>query len=73
MKIYEFTRKDEQLQYQIVWEIGKHIETLYQSDTMYLLYAVNDFFVEVQYCNRTNKILDKNQFKDGHELDKYLI
>lgn len=64
--------KYEQLQYQIVWEIGKHIETLYHEGSTYLLYAINDFFVEVEYDRRTNKIRGKNQFKGGDILDKYL-
>lgn len=72
VKIYEFILKDEQLQYQIIWEIGKHVETLYQDGVMYLLYAINDFFVEVQYNQRNNQIIGKNQFKQGEELDKYL-
>jgi hypothetical protein len=73
MKLYEFLSRDEQLQYQIVWEIGLHLETLYREGIMYLLYAVSDFFVEVQYCQRTNTILRKNQFKSGEVLDKYLF
>ena len=72
MKIHEFISKDEQLQYQIVWEVGKHLETLSLNDIMYLLYAVSDFFVEIRYNRRTNAIIGKEQFKDGEELDKYL-
>ena len=72
MKLYEYLLKDEQLQYQIVWEIGKHVETVYQDGVMYLLYAINDFFVEIQYNQRTNEIIGKNQFKQGEHLDKYL-
>ncbi|KOS05435.1 hypothetical protein AM493_04875 [Flavobacterium akiainvivens] len=60
MKLYKYLSRDEQLQQQIVWEIGLHLKTLYREDIMYLLYAVNDFFVEVQYCRRTNTILRKN-------------
>lgn len=72
MKLYEFISKDEQLQYQIVWEIGTHVETLYLDGVIYLLYAINDFFVEIRYSQRTNQILGKNQFKTGDHLDKYL-
>jgi len=72
MKLYEFISKQEQLQYQIVWEIGVHIETLNQDGIMYLLYAINDFYVEIQYNQRTNAIICKNQFKGGEHLDKYI-
>ena len=72
MKLYEYQTLKEELQYQVVWEIGKHIETLEQDGKMYLLYAINDFFVEVIYCQRTNEILGKNQFKQGEHLEKFL-
>jgi len=72
MKLYEFISKEEQLQYQIVWEIGVHIETLHWKGDMYLLYAINDFFIEIQYNQRTNTIIGKNQFKAGERLEKYL-
>lgn len=72
MKLYEYLSRDEQLQYQIVWELGTHLETLNQKGEAYLLYALGDFFVEIRYCRRTNQILGKNQFKDSEALDKYL-
>lgn len=72
MKLYEYLSKEESLQFQIVWEIGHHTETLKIGGIMYMLYAINDFFVEVHYCQRTNKIIGKNQFKGGDNLDKYL-
>lgn len=72
MKLYDYLRLSDELQYQTIWEIGKHIETLQQDGKTYLLYAINDFFVEVIYCDRTNSILSKNQFKQGEPLDKYL-
>lgn len=69
MRLYDFLSKDEQLQYQIVWEIGKHIETLYQDGTMYLLYAINNFFVEVQYSQKNNQI----SVKTNLSMEKNLI
>lgn len=60
------------MQYQVIWEIGKHIETVQQEGKTFLLYAINDFFVEVIYCQRTNDILGKNQFKQGEHLEKYM-
>jgi len=72
MKLYEYLSKDEQLQFQIVWEIGVHIETVSKDGKMYLLYAINDFYVEVEYNERTNEITGKKQFKQGNELEKYL-
>jgi hypothetical protein len=36
------------------------------------LYSINDFYREVYYHVRTNKILYKQSFKQGVRLDKYL-
>jgi len=72
MKLNDFVLREEKFQYQIVWEIGKHIETLHQDGIVYLLYAINDFFVELKYCRITNVILGKEHFKDGMALDKYI-
>jgi len=63
---------DEQLQYQTIWEIGKYIDVIEHKGIRYLLYAINDFYVEVMYNQRTNEIIGKNQFKQGEHLDKYL-
>lgn len=73
MKLYEFLMLDEAEQYQTVWDKGKYLETVHQDNIKYLLYAINDFFVEIHYCQATNKILGKNQFKQGEHLDKYLF
>jgi hypothetical protein len=72
MKLYQYLMLEEQLQYQTIWEIGKYIETIEIDGVRFLLYAINDFFVEVQYRVRTNEIIGKNQFKQGEHLDKYL-
>ena len=45
---------------------------LEQGNILYLLYAVGDFYVEVQYSKRNNAFLGKTQFKGGDALDKYL-
>lgn len=72
MKLYQYLRLNEQLQYQTVWEIGKYIDTFKSDGMMYLLYAINDFYVEVVFRERTNEIIGKSQFKEGEYLDKYL-
>lgn len=72
MKLYDYLSLDEQLQFQVIWEIGKHIETVQDDGKTYLLYALNDFYVEVIYNQRTNEIIGKNQFKQGEHLEKYL-
>ncbi|MCX2680646.1 hypothetical protein OOZ15_11895 [Galbibacter sp. EGI 63066] len=42
-----------------------------EGTTRYALYAVNKFFVEVEYNTITNKIVNKVSFKTGDKLDRY--
>lgn len=72
MTLYEFRMLEEQLQIQTVWKIGKHIETVKDEKTIYLLYAINEFYVEIKYCQKTNQILGWLPFKQGDTLEKYL-
>jgi len=72
MKLYEFLMLDEQLQYQAVWDHGVHIDNIIFEKVNYVLYSINDFYVEVHYDVATNKIIGKLPFKNGEPLDKYL-
>jgi len=72
MKLYNFLSLPEQLQLQTVWEIGSHIETATEDKVIHLLYAINEFYIEVRYCQRTNQILGFTPFKQGDLLEKYL-
>ena len=71
MKLYQYLLLDEQLQYLTIWEIGKYIDAVLIHGVRYLLYAINDFFVEVHYKVRTNEIIGKNQFKQGEHLEVF--
>ncbi|WP_116787814.1 hypothetical protein [Flavobacterium psychrotrophum] len=73
MKLYDFLILTEQQQYQAVWDEGTHVDTLACDGVTCLLYAVNDFFVEVRYIQEDNTILGKTEFKQGEHLDKYLF
>jgi hypothetical protein len=72
LKLYEFLNLNDQLQYQTVWDLGKHVESITQKGVIHLLYIINDFYIEVKYDQRSNQIIDKKAFKQGSILDKYL-
>lgn len=72
MKLDNYIKLPLELQYQTIWEIGKHIAMAEQGNILYLLYAIDDFYVEVCYSKRNNMFLGKSQFKEGEALDKYL-
>lgn len=39
--------------------------------TKYVLYAIDKFFVEVEWNDETDEIVDKGEFKYGYNLDRY--
>jgi hypothetical protein len=72
MKLYEFLRLSEVEQYNTVWSLGVHVDTHIKDNIAINLYTINDFYCEVYYDIKTNKILHKQTFKQGERLDKYL-
>ena len=73
MTLYEFLMLDDAMQYQTTWELGVPIDNILYKNIHYILYAINDFYVEVHYNAPDNKIIGKLPFKSGEALDKYLI
>ena len=72
MTLYDFLILPIDSKYEVVWDEGIHIETYTGYDKIYQLYALNDFFVEIIYDPKTNKIVDHLAFKQGEHLEKYL-
>jgi hypothetical protein len=72
LKLYEFLRLSEVEQYNMVWSLGVHVDTHIKDNIAINLYVINDFYCEVYYDMKTNKILYKQTFKQGARLDKYL-
>jgi hypothetical protein len=72
MKLYEFLRLSDAEQYNTVWSLGVHVDTHIKENIAINLYSINDFYCEVYYDMKTNKILYKQVFKQGARLDKYL-
>jgi hypothetical protein len=65
MKLYEFLRLSEVEQYNAVWSEGVHVDTHIKDKIAINLYVINDFYCEVYYDMKTNKILYKQTFKQG--------
>ena len=59
-------------QWNILWENGQFLTNIKFKGKKYSLYALYDFFVEVELDPVTNKILDKVHFKTGATMDKYI-
>lgn len=72
MKLYEFCSLTEVEQYITVWSLGVHVDSFIKDSIAINLYVINDFYCEVYYDMKSNKILYKKTFKQGELLDKYL-
>lgn len=72
MKLRDYKSLNEDEQYRILWEDGILIDACLEGDVKKLLYAINNFYVELWCHAATNKILWKLSFKQGRLLEKYL-
>jgi hypothetical protein len=52
---------------------GNYIDFRLEEKKRFVLYAVNLFFVEVEYDEEENRIKNKRSFVSGEILDKYIF
>lgn len=62
---------DEAEQWNDLWQNGSFLTHRIESNKKFSLYALYDFFVEVELDPSTDKIVGKVHFKTGETLDKY--
>jgi hypothetical protein len=72
LKLYEISSLSDIEQINAVWSFGVHVDTHINDNIAINLYVINDFYCEVYYDMKTNKILYKQTFKQGKLLDKHL-
>lgn len=71
MTLYTFNSLANEDQYKTTFNMGTFIDYKIIDETKYALYAIDMFFVEVEYNGSLNKILDLKSFETGYLLDKY--
>jgi hypothetical protein len=72
MTLYEFNVLTEQQQYDEILNIsGIYLDNHINGSQRFNLYAIDRFFVEIEYNNTENKIVGLRSFKTGSLLDKY--
>lgn len=69
--IDEFLALPHQEQYDIVFTAGDYLEIMIQGRRGFILYAVDRFFVEIEYENEKYKLISNKAFVAGELLDKY--
>lgn len=72
MKLNEYKQLSEEKQYNILWERGVLVDACIEGKVKKLLYAIDNFFVELWCDLLTNKVSWKLSFKQGRLLEKYL-
>ena len=71
MTLYEYKMLSEDEQYDTVFAKGNADPASQVSNSKYVLYAIDKFFVEVEWNVETDEILGKGVFKEGDSLDRY--
>ena len=71
MTLYEYTLLTDKAQWNGLWKNGKFLTNRKYLDSKFSLYAIYDFFIEVELDPVTNKIKSKTHFKQGEILNKY--
>jgi len=72
MRLYEYLALSQEKQWEELWDNGKHIDNYKSIDCKFVLYAIDKFFVEVELCITTDKILGKSPFEHGGRMEKYI-
>ena len=73
ISLYDFKLLSDHEQYDVVFAEGRFIDALIEENTRYALYAVDLFFVEIEYDVASNKIVGKTSFVTCEKLDRYTL
>tara|TARA_R110002111_G_scaffold109604_1_gene168491 strand:- start:611 stop:856 length:246 start_codon:yes stop_codon:yes gene_type:complete len=72
MELYEYMLLSENEQWNDLWQNGTFLTHRIEPFNKFSLYALYNFFVEVELDPGTDKINGKKNFKTGKTLDKYV-
>lgn len=67
----EFKSLPDQEQFDVIFTIGDFLKIRPVENKRFVLYAVDRFFVELEYDNEIQKIVNKKAFVTGKVLNKY--
>jgi len=72
MNLSDYKKLNDEEQYDILWADGVLIDACLEGTVKKLLYAIDNFYVELWCHTMTNKVIWKLSFKQGKLLEKYL-
>jgi hypothetical protein len=71
MTLYDFNKLELNDRMEVVNQKGVFLDNFISEIERFNLYAIDKFFVEIEYNNTENKIVGLISFKTGDLLDKY--
>ncbi|WP_396632371.1 hypothetical protein [Maribacter sp. R86514] len=71
MGLYEYMMLKDEEQWKDLWKNGTFLTHHIEPKEKFSLFALYNFFVEVELDFKTNKIISKRHFKAGDILDRY--
>ena len=71
MTLYQYKMLSEDDQWDTVFSKGKFLDMVIEDNSKFVLYAIDKFFVEVEWNIETDQTVDKGVFKYGNTLDRY--
>lgn len=72
MTLYEYLALSNDEQWEEFWEHCVHLDNYKSIDCKFSLYSLHKFFIELELCITTDKILGKYPFKQGGRMEKYI-
>lgn len=72
MTLEDYLSLPTEAQWDELWEHGQHLENNSCINVKFSLYALDKFFVEIELCVETEKILGLYPFRHGFRLNKYV-
>ena len=71
MTLYNYNKLPDDDKFQVVFSEGQFLNHLIKGTKSFSLYALDKFFVEIEYNISENKIIGQTSFKTGALLDKH--
>lgn len=69
--MYDYLKLELQEQHEVAITKGRFLQFKFADRRIYSLYALEKFFVELEYLSRTNDLEKITAFRAGHLLDRH--
>lgn len=72
MTMYEYFMLKEHDQVMLLADKGEYVATYENGKSNFVLYSLSTFFLELEQDKATKKLIGRQIFQSGTQLDKYL-